>query len=331
LERRRQRAVEAVRQGDAPATVARVLGVDRTTVYRWLKQADRPGGLAARQAVRTPRLSDAQLGELEQLLLKGAHKHGWSNNLWTAARVAVLIERHFGVGFHPEHVRKMLKRRLNWTSQKPQRRARQRNEDEIARWLAEDFPPLAERTRRRDAHLVLLDESCFQLVPTVRRTLAPRGKTPKLDCQEGRDKISAISCITLSPLAQRPGLYFWLLPDGENVHAEEVVAFLSELHKVLGRMTVVWDRNQIHSRARAVKAFLREHPDVEVADFPGYAPELNPDELVWGWTKYGRLCNEAPADRTALRERVETELTALRRRRDLLRAFIRHTKLPLAG
>src|SRR3954453_12641808 len=101
LERRRQRAVEAARQGDAPATVARVLGVDRTTVYRWLKQADRPGGLAARKAVRPSRLSDAQLGELEQLLLKGAHKHGWSNNLWTAARVAGPIDRCFGAGFPP--------------------------------------------------------------------------------------------------------------------------------------------------------------------------------------------------------------------------------------
>ena len=48
-----------------------------------------------------------------------------------------------------------------------------------------------------------------------------------------------------------------------------------------------------------------------VVDFPGYAPELNPDEMVWGWTKYGRLCNYAAADLTVLRERVEAELEYL--------------------
>ena len=76
----------------------------------------------------TPRLSDAQLKELEALLLQGAKAHGWRTELWTAARVAELIERHFGIRFHPEHVRKVLKRRLGWTSQKPQRRAKERDE-----------------------------------------------------------------------------------------------------------------------------------------------------------------------------------------------------------
>jgi transposase len=60
--------------------------------------------------------------------LKGAKAHGWRTELWTAARVAELVERHFHVRFHPEHVRKILKRRLKWTSQKPQRKARERDD-----------------------------------------------------------------------------------------------------------------------------------------------------------------------------------------------------------
>jgi transposase len=52
--------------------------------------------------------------------------------LWAASRVAALIECHFGVRFHPEHVRKLLKRRLRWTSQKPQRKAKERDEAAIA-------------------------------------------------------------------------------------------------------------------------------------------------------------------------------------------------------
>jgi transposase len=115
LERRRRRAVTLIHQGESPADIARILGVRRNSLYRWQSQArSRPDGLAAKpHPGPTPRLSDAQLIHLEDLLLEGATAHGWLNDLWTAARVAALIRRHFGIGFHPEHVRKILKRRLH--------------------------------------------------------------------------------------------------------------------------------------------------------------------------------------------------------------------------
>ena len=81
---------------------------------------------------RTPGLHADQLKRLEELLLLGAKKHGWRTELWTADRVAVLIERHFGITYHPEHVRKILKFRLQWTSQKPQRKAKERDDEAIA-------------------------------------------------------------------------------------------------------------------------------------------------------------------------------------------------------
>ena len=331
LERRRQRAVEAVREGQKPATVAKVLGVDRGTVYRWLRLARRPGGLDAKPLHRDPALSDAQLRDLEALLLPGASRHGWPNDLWTAARVKEIIRRHFGIDYHPEHVRKVLKRRLGWTSQKPQVKAKERDEDGIRRWKHEQFPRLVAEAQQRGAHLVFLDESCFQLTPTVRRTLAPRGQTPILPCWDRRDKISAISAITLTPQRYLPGLVFQLLPDKENFHGEEVVAFLKTLRRQWRRFTVVWDRSQIHSRSKVVRAYLAAHPEIVAEDFPGYAPELNPDELVWCWTKYGRLSNYAAPDLRELRGHVQAELEDLRDHPYRLLDFIDHTELPLAG
>lgn len=331
LEHRRQRAVAAVAEGQKPATVAKVLGVDRGTVYRWLRMARQPGGLSAKPLRRIPALSDAQLKDLEALLRQGASKHGWPNDLWTAARVQQLILRRFGIQYHPEHVRKVVKRRLRWTSQKPQTKAKERAEEGIRRWVQQEFPRIVHQARERDAHLVFPDESCFQLTPTVRRTLAPRGQTPILPCWDRRDKISAISAITLSPRWQLPGLYFWLLPDKENFHGEEVVAFLKQLRQQLRRFTVIWDRNQIHSRSKVVRASLAKHPEIVVEDFPGYAPELNPDELVWGWTKYGRLANYAATDLKALRERVTDALQYLREHPYALLDFLDHTELPWAA
>jgi transposase len=133
LQRRRLRAVELVEQGESPEDVARFLGCGRSPVYTWVKLARQsPEELAAKpHPGPTPRLSAEQLGELEALLLKGAKAHGRRTELWTAARAAELIERHFEIRFHPEHVRELLKRRPKWTSQKPQRKARERDEAAI--------------------------------------------------------------------------------------------------------------------------------------------------------------------------------------------------------
>jgi transposase len=327
LERRRKRAVQAVTEGQPQAVVAQVLGVHPKTMARWVRLSRQPGGLDAHpQSGPAPGLTDADLLRLEALLAEGAKAHGWHNQLWTAARVARLIERHFYIQYHPEHVRKILKRRLGWTSQKPRRKARERDDKEVARWVGDEFPRIVREAFRRRAYLVFLDESGFLLTPTVRRTLAPRGKTPVLDAWDRRDRWSAISCITLSPVAGRPGLYFDLLD--HNVHGEDVVAFLKELHSRLGPLTVVWDRNQIHSKSKAVKAWLAGHPDVVAEDFPGYVPDLNPDEGVWGWTKYGRLANLAASDKDELWDRVVDELVEVKFRPDLLRGFVRQTGLP---
>src|SRR3954453_6409346 len=134
LERRRRRAVELVKQGESPARVAYFLGCGRSSVYTWGKlDRDAAEKLAAKPHTGPkPRLTDEQITELEGLLLKGPKAHGWHNDLWSAHRVAQIIRRHFGVEYHTEHVRKVIRRRLNWSSQKPQKKARQRNAERIA-------------------------------------------------------------------------------------------------------------------------------------------------------------------------------------------------------
>src|SRR5262249_2936549 len=153
------------------------------------------------------------------------------------------------------------------------------------------------QTQQRGAHLVFLDESGFMLTPTVRRTWAPKGQTPVLDAWDRRDRISAISSITVSPHNRKLNLYFDLLPDNTNVHAEDVVAYLRRLKaQVGGPLTILWDGSVVHDRSTLVQAFLADHPEIQTVRLPAYAPELNPDELVWAWTKYGRLGNLAAAN-----------------------------------
>ena len=135
LEARRRLAVRRVSEGWTRRDVATFLGVHPETVAEWVR-AHRTGGdkaLAAKpHPGPTPRLSGEQLRELEPLLLQGAKAHGWHNDLWSAHRVAEVIRRRFGVEYHTEHVRKIIRRRLGWSSQVPQKKARQRNDEKIA-------------------------------------------------------------------------------------------------------------------------------------------------------------------------------------------------------
>jgi transposase len=331
LERRRCRAVQAVDRGESPEVVASAYGVNRASVYRWLAMARQSDGLAAKpHPGPSPRLSPEQLECLEALLLQGAKAHGWSTQLWTCARIVVLIQRHFNVGFHHDHVGRILHERLNWTAQKPRRRARERDEHAIQFFKRVRFPNIAKAARKRQAHLVFLDESGYMLTPTVRRTWAPRGSGPILDCWDRRDRLSAISCLTVSPKANRLNLYFQVL--AHNVHAEDVVHFLRELKKSLGGpLTVLWDRGPVHRKSLVVRAYLAEHPEIVAEDLPAYAPEINPDELVWGWSKYGRLANLAAENTDQLAEHVIDELIYLKQHPDLLASFVEKTELPLVA
>ena len=331
MERHRRRAVALVEGGESPSVVARILGVTRSTLRRWRRLARQPSGLAAKPALGPkPRLNDQQWATLEALLNQGAVAHGWANHLWTSKRVAVLIQRHFGVRYHPDHVRRLLNQQLHWTSQKPQKRARERNVKEVERWIADDWPRIIRQAYQRHARLALLDESGFLLSPVVRRTMAPRGKTPILVCSDRHDRISVISAITLSPQAMRVGLHFMLLGNNENFHGEEVVLFLRQLKsEVGGPWTIRWDRNPIHSKSRGVKAWLAKHQEVVVEDFPAHAPNTNPDEEVGCWTKYDELGNLAPSEVAELRPHVGDALMALRNQPQLLISFILHARVPL--
>ncbi len=162
--------------------VARQLGVSRQSVSEWHArwQASGPDALLRRGPTGPgPRLSDPQVGRVEQALLEGATANGFVGELWTLDRVAVVIERLTGVCHHRAHVWALLYHRLGWTVQRPVRRAAERDQDAIHHWVATEWPRVKANAHRRSACLVLFDESALSLTPNVRCTWAPRGR-PRL-------------------------------------------------------------------------------------------------------------------------------------------------------
>jgi transposase len=140
---RRERAAELFAQGRSQAEVARELDVSRQSASRWHAgwQADGTTALRTRGPTgRRPKVPDAALEKIEQALVEGALAHGFATDVWTLDRIAVLIQGLTGVQLSNPSVWRLLRERLGWSVQRPQRQAKERDEEAIQHWVAHEWP-----------------------------------------------------------------------------------------------------------------------------------------------------------------------------------------------
>lgn len=149
LEDRRRRALSLVKRGLSLNAVARGLGCAASSVMRW-RNAFRRGGPGALQVRSSPgrpsKLTRVQQRHLLRVLLKGAIAHGYRTELWTTARIADVIARTFGVRYHRDHVGRLM-HNLDWSHQKPEKRALERDEQRIEQWKRRDWPRVKKTPR----------------------------------------------------------------------------------------------------------------------------------------------------------------------------------------
>jgi transposase len=149
--KRRVRAGRLLMQGKPPAEVAAAMGAPRQTVYRWLDVLSAEGldGLRVMsKGGRPAQLDAAQHEELRRILLAGPQAAGFGTELWTIKRVRETIKRHFGVQYSEVHVWRLLGK-LGFSSQKPEKRAKERDEQAIARWKKRTWPALKKSAARK--------------------------------------------------------------------------------------------------------------------------------------------------------------------------------------
>ena len=174
------------------------------------------------------------------------------------------------------------------------------------------------------AHLVFVDESGFQLIPTLLKTWAPRGRTPVVRHRYRRDRISVISGLSISPVRHRVGLYYRF--HRQNIDGLGVCDFLRHLLRHLrGPVTVIWDNASIH-RGDPVREMCRRFARLHLVALPAYAPELNPDEGVWSLAK-ASLANGRPDHVEELDVHLLETLDRIRLAPSQLRACIHRSGL----
>ncbi|MGW6599795.1 winged helix-turn-helix domain-containing protein [Streptomyces sp. NPDC055036] len=142
-EARRVRAVELFEQGCSASEIAAMVGVHAESVRRWRRAWENGGAQALRRRPAPgarPKLDDAQVEEVRAALERGAQAYGFEADLWTLERVGLVVERVTGVTLSRATVWRVLTGRLGWSLQRPERRAAERDESEIARWIAHEWP-----------------------------------------------------------------------------------------------------------------------------------------------------------------------------------------------
>jgi transposase len=325
---RRCLGIQRVADGYSTQEVADFLGVDPSTVRRWLA-ADRRSGTDGPGPGRPTKLTSTQQKVALRWLSEPPTEHGFPTDLWSASRLALLIEEVFAVRFNPNYLSTWLRQR-GYTPQKPRRVHRERDDKAITRWLDRDWPRIKQKARRHGAALFFLDESGLLMAPLLRRSWALRGHPPESKHKAGhREKVSVAAGLWLSPRRDRLQLSYQTLVRGYFANVE-VAGFLGGvLGAVPGAMVVLWDGGTMH-KGEPIRDLVRESGGrLMIEPMPAHAPALMPVEFVWRWLKYGRLCNFTPRDADELNAAVLRELDAVWDNQVLLASFFHQSELPM--
>ncbi len=320
LETIRLMAIERVREGESPVTVIASYGFNRTTIYKWIKAAMQPGvgirALRSTKATGRPRtLTPAQEQQVFRWVNgRDPRQYGLDFGLWTRTVVAELIAQNFGVRVGVTAVGELLAK-LGLTPQKPLQRAYQRDPEAIERWQRETFPAIARQARAQGAEVFFWDESGFRADTVHGKTWGVRGQTPVVHRPGQRQSISAASAVNANGA-------FWFCTYTGALKAELFVVLLRKLMR--GRrkpVHLVLDSLPAHKTASVRDYVASTTGRLSLHFLPGYAPDLNPDELVWSHVKRTGTARRPLQKGEQLRDKIEAQLTALKRMPHLVRSF----------
>jgi transposase len=317
----RRVAVRMVLAGKTRIEAAAAVGVDRHAVGAWVTAVERSGeaALAGGKRGRRPgeqqALSAAVQRKLKRLIAKKCPDDlGLPCALWTREAVGLLIERESGVRLSKTTIGSYL-RSWNYTAQRPSRRAKERRQPKVRRWLKRTYPRIVERARTEGADIHWGDETGISNQANYGRSYAPQGETPVIVRPAARFTCSMISTLT------NLGVLRFMVFEG----ALTAFIFLSFLQRLIRdaprKVFLIVDNLRVH-RAKLVTAWVKANRDkIELFYLPPYAPEFNPDEFVNNDVKQAVARRQIPHDKASMKAGLRTYMRGLQRRPAKIRRF----------
>ena len=323
LEEMRILAVQRMAEGEHPDDVAASFGMHRSWAYKVRAQARGRGhGVRAlRSSKGTGRPRKLTRTQEQQVLrwINGRNpmQYGFDFGLWTRNLVRELVQREFDVTLSLASIGTMLAR-LNLTAQKPLQRAYQRNPEAIERWQHDTYPAIARQAHKENADIFFWDESGFRADSVHGRTWAPRGETPVVKRPGERQSMSAASAVNSKGA-------FWFATYEGGLSGELFVTLLKKL--MFNRrkaVHLVVDGLPAHKKAIVKEYVASTQGKLTLHFLPGYAPDLNPDELVWSHVKRTGVARSPLQKGETLGPRIHEQLAQIGRNPKLVRSIFRH-------
>ena len=322
LEEIRRMAVERVWEGEDPSEVIASYGFCRTTIYKWLRAAKGKGrgldALRSREGTGRPaKLTKSQQRRVFRWINgKDPRQYGFDFGLWTRKVVAELISDKFAIELSLASVGKLLAD-VGLTPQKPLMRAYERDPEAIEAWKRETYPSITAAAKRESAEIYFWDESGFRADAVQGTTWGVKGETPVVEVPGKRQAISAASAVN-----SKGG--FWFATYQGGMSAELFVAMLKLIMR--GRrkpLYLILDSLPAHE-AKVVRDYEKAtNGKLKLFFLPGYAPELDPDELVWSYVKRTGTAKRPLASNESLQDRIEADLINLQNNPGLIRSFFK--------
>jgi len=320
LEAIRMMAVERVLDGEPASSVIASFGFSRTTIYKWIKAASAPGvGLQALRSTPATGRPRSLTPRQEQQVFRWINgrdprQYGLDFGLWTRSIVAALIEQKYGIRLGLTAIGALLAK-LELTPQKPLQRAYQRDAEAIEKWQRDTYPAIARRAKADGGEVYFWDESGFRADTVHGKTWGQRGQTPVVERPGQRQSISAASAINARGA-------FWYCTYQGGLNAELFIVLLKMMMRNRRKpVHLVVDGLPAH-KTTLVKAYVASTNGMLTLHFlPGYAPELNPDELVWSHMKRTGVARTPLRKGETLRDKIEDQLAKIKRMPKLVKSF----------
>jgi transposase len=323
LEEMRVMALRRMNEGERPTAVAASFGMHRSWAFKVRAAAKGRGrgerALKSTKAGGRPRkLSLSQERQVFRWVNgKNPQQYGFDFGLWTRQVVQTLLVERFAVQLSLASVGALLAR-LGLTAQKPLQRAYQRDPQAIELWQHVGFPAIAAQARKEEAEVFFWDESGFRADAVHGKTWSQRGHTPIVHRPGRRQGISAASAVNSKGA-------FWFQTYTGALTGELFVELLKNLmHRRRKSVHLVVDGLPAHKKA-VVKQYVQSTKGKLTLHFlPGYAPELNPDELVWSHAKRTGVARSPLRKGEHLEDRVNEQLQQIGDTPALVRSFFEH-------
>jgi transposase len=323
LEEMRLTALERMNEGESPAVVAASFGLHRGWAYKVLAKAKGRGrgkrALRSTKGTGRPRtLTAAQEQQVFRWVNgKNPRQYGFDFGLWTRQIVGELIAQKFNASLSLASIGTLLAR-IGLTPQKPLQQAYQRDPAAVARWQMETYPQIVRNAKRDKASIFFWDESGFRADAVHGKTWGAKGKTPVVPVPGQRQGISAASAVNSKGA-------FWFATYQGGLNGDLFVQLLKRMMKGRRRpIHLVVDGLPAH-KGKVVRTYLDSLKGKLTLHFlPGYAPDLNPDELVWSYAKRTGVARSPLRAGEKLGDRVNAQLTDIAARPRLVRSFFKH-------